>query len=397
MKRTSCRICKSGDLYCFLDLGFHPHSDWFRRSLDVACTYYPLRLVRCSSCGFVQLDYVVAPEILYQQDYLYESSITKTGDAHWSEFAQTVAKKAGVMPGDGAIDIGSNDGTLLSKFKALGMRVCGIDPCKELTDIAVSHGIPSVTDFFCEHAVREAKDHIGDIKLITGTNVFAHIDDLDAVLKVVADNLHPDGVFVFESPYFGDFYEGLQYDTAYHQHLSYLSLKPLIPFFKNYGLTIFDVDRRPMHGGSFRVYSGKNRKPTAAISEMLSNENWTNADMDVFAKKAEQNRDDLFDMVYSLAKSGKTIAAVSCPAKGQTLLNYTGIGRYIDFATDKSKLKQGRYTPGTNILIHSDEELVRRQPDYALLLAWNFADEIMKNNPGYKGKWIIPIPTPRIV
>jgi len=397
MKKTFCRICKGKDLYCFLDLGFQPHSDWFRRSLDIPCTYYPLRLVRCRSCGFVQLDYVVEPETLYQKDYLYQSSVTKTGDLHWSEFAQTVVKNAGLVPGDAVVDIGSNDGTLLSKFKALGMIVCGIDPCKELADIAVGRGIPTVNDFFSESAMRVAREKIGNIKLITGTNVFAHIDDLDALLSVVASHLHEDGLLVFESPYFGDFYDGLQYDTVYHQHLSYLSLKPLIPFFERFGLAIIDLERRPIHGGSFRVYSGRNGRPSPAVAEMVSAENWTDADMDAFARRTEQNRDDIFEVVYGLAKSGKTIAAVSSPAKGQTLLNYTGIGRFLEFATDKSKLKQGRYTPGSNLMIHPDDELIRRQPDYAILLAWNFADEIMINNAGYKGKWIIPIPFPQIV
>lgn len=396
MKKTFCRICKGSDLYSFLDLGFHPHSDWFRKERDVPCIFYPLGLMRCRSCGLVQLDYIVPPHDLYKKDYFYESSITQTGDAHWSEFAQTVISKARLSPGDGVVDIGSNDGTLLSKFKANGMRVCGIDPNKELTDIAVTRGIPSVADFFSEPALREAKERVGDIKLITGTNVFAHIDDLDVVLKLIADNLHPDGVFVFESPYFGDFYEGLQYDTVYHQHLSYLSLKPLIQFFANYGLTIFDIDRRPIHGGAFRVYSGRNQQPSPTVAEMVSGENWTDADMDSFATAVEKNRDDIFDLVYSLAAKGKTIAVVSCPAKGQTLLNYTGIGRFMEFATDKSILKQGRYTPGTNLIVYSDDELIRRQPDYALLLAWNFADEIIKNNSAYKGKWIIPIPTPQV-
>ena len=397
MKKTTCRLCKSKDLNCFLDLGFHPHSDQFRATVDNEESYYPLRVARCRDCGFVQLDYVVPPQEMYQKDYFYESSITATGAAHWTEFASTVVNKLGLKPGDGMIDIGSNDGTLLSKFKALGMKVCGIDPCKELTDIANSRGIPSVNDFFSSPAVKLAKNTTGEIKLITGSNVFAHIDDLDDVMKVVTENLAADGVFVFESPYFGDFFEGLQYDTVYHQHLSYISLKPVVQFFKKFGLEVFDIDRRPIHGGSFRVYSGRNRKPNAAVNQMLESENWTDADMESFAKKTMQHREDLFDLVYSLHKQGKKIAAISSPAKGQTLLNYTGVGRYMEFATDKSKLKQGRYTPGTHLKILSDDELIKTQPDYALLLAWNFADEIMRNNKDYKGKWIIPIPTPRIV
>jgi len=346
----------------------------------------------------VQLDYVVPPQELYQDDYYYESSITKTGDAHWTEFAQTVSQKVGLKLGDGVIDIGSNDGTLLSKFKALGYDVCGIDPTPVAAGLALERGIPTIVDFFDEKTLAQASMQLGSIKLITGANVFAHIHDLDAVLRAVAGGLSDDGVFVFESPYFGDFFAGLQYDTVYHQHLSYLFLKPLVPFFRKYGLDIFDIDRRPIHGGSFRVYAAKDgRTPTSTVGEMLAIEQWAESDVDEFARKVKQSSDDLFELMHGLHKQGKSIAAVSCPAKGQTLLNYTGVGRFLQFATDKSKFKQGRYTPGTHIKIYSDEELIKRQPDYALLLAWNFAPEIISNNKGYKGKWIIPIPTPQIV
>jgi hypothetical protein len=395
LHKTDCRICKGTDLHCFLDLGFHPHSDLFRPSLDEEESHYPLRLVRCRGCGFVQLDYVVPPSEMYQTDYLYESSITETGSAHWAELADTVSKKLGLAVGDGVIDIGSNDGTLLSKFAALGMRVHGIDPCGEIADIAIGRGIPTVKDFFSADALRAAMEGLPNTKLITGTNVFAHIDDLDAILDAVASNLG-DGVFVFESPYFGNFFEEFQYDTVYHQHLSYLSLRPLISFFEKYELPIFDVERTSIHGGSFRVYAGRGRERTAAVENMLASENWTDEDKDAFSAKVRQNRDDLFDLIYSLWKEGKTVAAVSCPAKGQTLLNYTGVGRFLSFATDKSKLKQGRYTPGTHMMIYSDEALIEQQPDYALLLAWNFADEIIRNNKNYEGRWIVPIPHPTI-
>jgi SAM-dependent methyltransferase len=381
----------------FLDLGFHPHSDLFRAVLDREEVHYPLRLVRCQSCGFVQLDYVVAPQKLYHDDYLYESSITKTGDAHWAEFAKCVSSKIGLKPGDGVVDIGSNDGTLLSKFEALGMVVCGIDPTPIAAKIAIDRGIPTVVDFATDQTIKAASKRVGGAKVITGANVLAHIDDLDGLLAAVARAIGDDGVFVFESPYFADFFDGLQYDTVYHQHLSYLSLKPLVPFFKSFGITIFDVERRPIHGGSFRVYCGRNRKPKPIVKQLIEKENWTNDDMDRFAGKVLASKDELFDLVYELWKGGKIICAVSSPAKGQTLLNYTGVGRFISFATDKSKWKQGRYTPGTHLRIYSDQKLVERQPDYAILLAWNFADEIVKNNRDFKGSWIIPIPTPRMI
>lgn len=396
MKRTSCRICKGGDLHCFLDLGFHPHADQFRVSLDEAETTYPLRVVRCRGCGFVQLDYVVPPSVLYQADYLYESSITKTGDLHWTTFARAVSGKAGLRPGDGVVDVGSNDGTLLSKFQGLGMKVCGIDPCAEIAAIAVAREVPTVGGFLCGETLREAAARVGRVRCITAANVFAHIDDLDGTLDAVAAVLG-DGTFVFESPYLGDLLEGLQYDTIYHQHLSYLPLRPLISFFRRHGLEIFDVERTPIHGGSFRVFAGRDRKPGPCVQAMAEAERWTEPDFERFGARARAGRDALFEMLHDLSKAGKRIAAVSAPAKGQTLLNYAGVGRFLEFATDKSKLKQGRFTPGTHLEIFSDDELIARQPDYALLLAWNFAEEIMGNNPAFRGRWIIPIPHPRVV
>jgi hypothetical protein len=200
------------------------------------------------------------------------------------------------------------------------------------------------------------------------------------------------GVFVFESPYFQDFIDGLEYDTVYHQHLSYLSLKPLVPFLAEHGLEVFDVERTELHGGGFRVFIAhdgqKEVKPS--VQEMIDSENFTEQDLMAWGKECAKHKDKLFNVIYTLYSKGKTIACVSAPAKGMTMLNYTGIGRYVSLITEKSRLKIGRYTPGDKLLIQSDEELIKQQPDYAVLLAWNFSKEIIKNNPDYKGTWIIP-------
>lgn len=390
MKKETCRLCKSRDLKMFLDLGHHPHSDNFRKDPNLPETTYPLRLVQCQECQFVQLDYTVSPEVLYDDDYLYESSITKTADIHWTEFVDDVVVKTGIETGR-VLDIGSNDGTLLSKFKAKGFDVVGIDPCKDITDIANSRGIPTICSLFNKKALSDMK-----FDLITGSNVFAHIDDLDEVMADVKEVLNPNGVFIFESPYLGEFIDQLEYDTTYHQHLSYLAISPLIKFLAHHDMEIFNIEFTPIHGGCFRCYiARKNEREIAPIvTDTAEKENFTIEVLNEFAGKVEDNRVKLLEIILDFKKQGRKIVAISSPAKGQTLLNYTGAGKFLDFATDVSKLKQGRYTPGTQLLIKSDKDLVG--DEVGLLLAWNFKDEIIKNVPQIK-TWIIPIPTPTVV
>lgn len=385
MKATNCRMCGSKNLKQWLDLGLHPHSDHFHKERE-AEMFYPLGVSVCEDCGLNQLTYIVAKEELYLKDYLYESSITKTADAHWTEFAKTVVEKTGSR--GLVIDVGGNDGTLLTKFQALGFEVLNVDPTPEATQIAIDRGVPTRQEFFGVSEYPKAD-------LIVGANVFAHIDDLDTFIERVKDTLKVGGIFIFESPYFGEFLKGLEYDTVYHQHLSYLSLKPLVKFLEKHGMEAFDVEQHELHGGGFRVYIARKGDyyVLPSVQTMLDGETWDITTLEDFADKTLRSRNELVDLVTKLYKQGNSIAVISTPAKGNTLLNYTGIGRYIDFATDKSKLKQGRFTPGTSIQVFSDEELIKRQPDYGIVLAWNFFDEIVANvsKAGFKGKFIHPI------
>ncbi len=389
MKKDFCRLCRCMDLEMFLDLGHHPHSDNFRKNPDLEEIYYPLRLVQCQNCQFVQLDFTVSPEVLYDGDYLYESSITKTADKHWSEFVDSVIKATNISSGK-VLDIGSNDGTLLSKFKERGFKVQGIDPCEDIAKIAIERGIPTRISLFGRHSLYEKYN------LITGSNVFAHIDDLEDVIKSVDALLEPKGVFVFESPYLGEFLKQFEYDTVYHQHLSYLAVSPLVKFLERFGMEIFNIEFSPIHGGCFRSYIARKGERTVMpiVGETADSEDFNFELLKKFAKKVEQNRLDLLEIVLKFKREGRKIVAISTPAKGMTLLNYTGVGKFLDFTTDVSKLKQGRYTPGTHLLIKSDKDL--EGDEVGLLLAWNFAEEIMNNVPQIK-TWIIPIPTPTIV
>jgi len=384
-------MCKGKDLYQFLDLGYHPHSDQFRNTNDEPEMHYPLRVLMCKNCNLAQLAHVVDAHDLYQKDYLYEASITQTASMHWFDFAEDVIAVTGIKKGK-VLDIGSNDGSLLMKFKFRSFDVLGVDPCFEVGEIARNrHKVPTITDFYPSEKIQDK------FNLITGTNVFAHVDDLDAFMEGIVKNLGEKGVFVFESPYLLSFLEGLEYDTVYHQHLSYLSLKPVMSFVRKFGLEVFDAKRTGLHGGGFRVYicrKGEREINHQALVKLLEAESaHDEQDLWSFENEVTLHRAKFAKAVADLYNSGKTIACVSAPAKGMTLLNATGVGQFISFVTEKSLLKIGRYTPGTKIKIYGDDELLERQPDVAIILAWNFAEEIMRNNPDFEGTWLIPLPT----
>jgi SAM-dependent methyltransferase len=405
----NCRMCGSNDLYKFLDLGFTPPADQFRRrdQLKEPDVYYPLDVYTCNNCGLIQLGYVVSPEVLYRNDYPYESSTTKTGHKHWSEFASTVVSRLKLGKEDLVVDIGSNVGVLLGEFKKNGVRVQGVDPAANIVMLARERGLDTICDFYNSDTAKQIIRGKGKATVITATNVFAHVNDLDSFMKDVVQLLTDNGVFIFEAPYFGSLLNANEYDTIYHEHLSYLSVRPLIPFFAKFGLEVFNIDQADIHGGSFRVYVGKKaaRPVSDKVGKMLEGERtqrmYEHSTLDAFAGRVENNKRELTWLLHSLKHQGKRIVGVSAPAKGMTLLNYCGIDRHIlDFVTEKSSLKIGRFTPGAHIPVVPDSELLTSKPDYALLLAWNFAEEIMKNLESYRkqgGKFIIPIPTPTIV
>ena len=405
----TCRMCRSTNLYKFLDLGFTPPADQFRRKdqMKEPEIHYPLEVFMCDDCGLAQLGHVVSPEVLYRNDYPYESSTTKTGHAHWAAFAQRVVERFDLGSNDLVVDIGSNVGVLLEAFSSQGTRIQGVDPAANIVMIAHERGIDTICDFYNAETAQRILNEKGPASVITATNVFAHVDDLDTLMNNILTLLNKDGVFIFEAPYFVNLIKKIEYDTIYHEHLSYFSVKPLISFFNKFDLEVFDIDLVDIHGGSFRVYVGKkSTRPIAPVVEQLLREEeemklYSHEVLDNFAESVMKNRRDLVWLLQKLKHDGKTIAGVSAPAKGMTLLNYCRIGtELLDVVTEKSTLKIGRFTPGTHIPVVADAYLLDKTPDYALLLAWNFADEIMKNLDGFVkkgGKFIIPIPMPRIV
>jgi len=407
---NKCRMCRCDRLVKFLDLGFTPLSDAFLKKEDLKNPeiYYPLEVYMCRDCGLMQLGFVVSPAILYRNEYPYESSTTQTGREHFFNMAKVICERFKLKPGSLVIDVGSNVGVLLDGFRRQNMKVFGVDPAKDMADIANAHGIETISEFFSSDIARKIVREKGSASVITATNSFAHIDDLHDVVKAIDILLDDNGIFVVEAPYFIDLVNNLEYDTIYHEHLAYLSIKPLVKFFKRFGMKLFDVERIKIHGGTIRFFvtRQKNTMPVSSrVAELLKLEDkagiYSIDTLQRFSDKVKEHRLLLNSMLRNIKAQGKKVVGVSAPAKGNTLLNYSKIDQdLLPYITEKARIKIGLFTPGTHIPIYSDEKLFEDQPDYVLILAWNFADEIMGNLSEFQnrgGKFIIPIPTPKIL
>lgn len=407
---SGCHMCKSADLLPVLDLGFHSPSDYFlsKDNLKRFEVTYPLRLVSCSSCGLLQIDYKVNPKILYQCDYPYESSTTVTGSRHYTEIAKYICTQFNIPTGTLCVDIGSNVGVLLQGFKSINMRVLGVDPARNMAEKANKNGIQTIEDFFNKKLAIEIVNSFGKAAVITGTNVFAHLHNLDSAVEGMKILLDYNGVIIIEAPYAVDLIENMEYDTIYHEHISYLSVKPMAKYFEKFNLELFDLQKIDIHGGTMRYYighKGYHKINKTKIEKYLKLEKrvgiYSYDKLTEFAKKVSTHKLNLILLLSEFKKSGKRIVGISAPAKGNTLLNYCGIkSDILDYISEKAQIKVGKYTPGTHIPVVSDEFLLNDNPDFALILAWNFSKEIMGNLKEFKakgGKFIIPIPYPHIV
>ncbi len=409
MKLINCRICNGEDLTNYLNLGSTPAADAFvkEENKHLDDPFYPLEVCLCNDCGISQLNFTVDPKILYQNDYPYESSITKTGQLHWDQFAESVVQRAKLKHDDLVIDIGSNVGVLLGAFKRRGCKVLGIEPSGHIAEQANSNNVETINDFISLDLAEKIVSKRGPAPLINITNVFAHINDLESLIESVELLLAKNGMFVIEAPHFMNLIDSLEYDTIYHEHLLYISVKPLNALFSRFGFEVFDVKEVSIHGGSIRIFVGRKgeHKITNFVDQIIEKEEKAKifdiTRLSLFSKQVQSHKKNLRELLLEIKKSGKSIAAVSAPAKGMTLLNYCEIDSSIlDFLTEKSSLKIGRFSPGAHIPIFPDEKLVEEKIDYALLLAWNFADEIMENLADFKksgGKFIVPIPNPKII
>lgn len=407
IRNRQCRVCKSERLQKFLELGPTPLANGFlkKEHLEYKESVYPLDIYFCAQCGLVQLRDVVSPELLFKQ-YTYLTGVSKTMQQHFSRLASELVNNLELSKDDLVIDVGGNDGTLLREFKQLGTRTLGVEPATNVADIAEKQGIETINDYFSVDVAKNIVTRKGRAKTIIGTNVFAHVNDLDRFLEAVNSLLASDGTFVIEVPYLVDLLSRTEFDTMYHEHLSYFAVRPLVTLFKRFDMELFDVKRMPVHGGSIRCYVGRSPPPRrTSVDQLLALEedlmlNSLNTYLQ-FGSRVRDIRLQLTSLLKRLKREGHRIVGYGATAKGNTLLNYCKIGTDIlDYITDNTSLKQGLYSPGMHIPVLPPERLLRDIPQYALLLAWNYLDEVLDKERDYRklgGKFIIPIPEPRIV
>ncbi|MDP2638327.1 MAG: class I SAM-dependent methyltransferase [Candidatus Levybacteria bacterium] len=403
-----CRLCKSKKLKKVLDLGKTPPANSFLKKTQLKDKedFFPLVVNFCTNCGQLQLSHVVSPEILFRH-YVWVSSTSPVTVRHFEEYASSVFKKVNLKKGDLVVEMGSNDGVLLKPFKRLGAKVLGVDPARNVARRATKEGILTLPHFFNVKIAEGIVKKYGKAKVIAANNVFAHINDLDEIVKAVCNLLDKEGVFVIEAPYNIDLVEKNLFDIVYHEHVSYLAIKPLDKFFKSFGMQVFDVVKREVHGGSVRIFvkmDGAKHEVSKSVKEFIDLENEKKLfDINTyyeFAKQVERNKISLLKLLKKLKKENKSIAGYGAPAKSTTLLHYFGIGKeIIDFIADDSHFKHGLYSPGKHIPVVPPQNLYTKKPDYLLILAWNFANPIMKMHAKFRaqgGKFIVPVPEPKI-
>lgn len=407
-KKNECRVCQKNNLTKVLTFGPTPLANAFlnKDQINKEEYFFPLDVYFCEDCGFLGLGHIVNSEVLFG-DYVYVSSTSKVFVKHFNDFAKHTYNKLKLTKRSLVIDIGSNDGVLLKPFKEIGTRVLGIEPAEHIAQMAKKEGINTIPEYFSVDLAKRIVKKYGNANVVTATNVFAHIDDLDDVIKGLKILLEKDGVFIIEAPYLVDFIKKRYFDLVYHEHMSYWAIDSLSKLFDRFDMEVFHVEKVPVHGGTVRVYVQKKeskRKIEHSVSKFLKLENKNGLREKKtyleYSEKIQENKLKLTSMLSKLKANGKTIAAYGAPAKGNTLLNYFSIGNDIlDFVVDDSPLKQNLYTPGKHIPIVSSKELYKRKPDYLLILAWNFANPIMETHKEYKkqgGKFIVPVPKPKI-
>ncbi len=402
-----CRSCRGRNLVDILSLGEMPLADALVGEDRLAGPEdtYPLTVAFCPDCSLVQIRETVPPSTLFGEDYPYYSSFSDALLEHSRANVATLIADLGLGSDDLAVEIASNDGYLLQFFARAGVKVLGIDPAPGPAAAARERGIPTRVEFFDLALARRLRADGTRASVIIGNNVLAHVPDQNDVVAGMAELLADDGVAVVEVPYVKDLVDHCEFDTIYHEHHCYFSVTALARLFRHNGLPLVSVEHLSIHGGSLRCRFARHLDPDPSVEEYLTAEERAGltrlAYYQEFADRVEEVKRNLRKLLGELKAGGNRIAAYGAAAKGATLLNYTGIGTdVLDYVVDRNVHKQGRYMPGVHLPIRAPEVLVEDRPDYLLLLAWNFKDEIMAQQQAYAaagGRFIVPIPTPEVV
>ena len=406
---THCRICQQKLPEPFLDLGATPLANSFLLTPAefAAERAYPLAVAGCSSCGLVQLTYVVPAEQLYR-DYIYVSSTSEGVRKHAEHLAETLIAQYGWTPADLIVEVASNDGTVLQAFKRRGVKVLGVDPARNIDSIANAAGIPTIPEFFNPASAGTVLEKHGRASAIFGRHVFAHVDDVHEFVEAVRLCLTDDGVFLIEVPYLGDFLDHHEFDTVYHEHLSYISLGAMENLCRQHDMEMVDVEQISLHGGSIVLHMRRKGvgKGSERLTSLLEQERLAgmsdpqrlkrlSADVEAWKTRFE-------GLIAELQAGGASLIGYGAAAKANTLLNFCpAAAKPLSYILDRSSHKQGRYTPGTHIPVEGvDRWKIGPPPTHIVVLAWNFKDEIMAQMKPFAeqgGRFVIPIPEPTVV
>ncbi len=404
----SCQICSSTKLHVVLDLGHQPlcASMLSAEELNKPETTYPLRMVWCENCSGVQIDYCVDGSEVFFPDYPYRSGITRELAEYQTQIGSSLIQKYGLNSTDLVVDIGSNDGTLLTSFRRKGIRVLGVEPTN-IAHIAQEEGIPTLQSFFDISIAKEIKTKHGSASLITATNMFAHMQTIGEVVVGIYELLKENGVFVAETHYLLDVIQGGQFDTIYHEHLRTYSLTSLIKLFEPYDFTVTDVERGSRYGGNIRVHvtKGKGKSVTPAVAQLIQQEKEAGLDQLAtykrFSDRVQRARLEFIDFLIQAKKRGENIVGNSCPGRCSTLLNYYGINRSLIpyLAEQPTSLKLGKFLPGKHIPVVDNQILIDQQPDYVVLMAWHYAQPIMEQLKarGLRSDFVVPLPDFKLI